>query len=326
MRLRHVEILHAIRQAGSISGAAELLSITQPAVSKILKHAEQQLGFAVFRRIRGQLRPTDQGEALLGEVEKVYEVLDRTHRAAHFIRQGLDTHLRVVCLPSLGIGVIPAAVRLFRARQPRTTLEIACRHTHEMNGALLAREFDLGIGFGPVDGTERVPGIDCSLLTTGEMVFIDRAARDAADGRGAIQLAEIDPERLIGLNSSHYLGVALRGVLDREGVAPFPAIQVQTYYVALALVAAGTGCAVIDEFTALAPPAGVVVRPIDPALRFGVYAYTRAQQPASKRAVEFLECVRAACAEESSVRARAARPAAEAQPRTASRALTSGSI
>jgi DNA-binding transcriptional LysR family regulator len=324
MRLRHIEILHAIRQAGSISGAAELLCISQPAVSKILKHAEQQLGFAIFRRAHGRLQPTDQGEALLGEVEKVYEVLDRTRRAAHFLRQGLDTHLRVVCLPSLGIGVVPAAVRLFRARHPRTTLEIACRHTQEINAALVAREFDLGIGFGPADGSERVPGIECTLLTTGGMVYVDRAARAAAAGQRAIRLAEIDQDRLIGLNSSHYLGVALRAVLDREGVAPFPAIQVQTYYIALALVAAGTGCAVIDEYTAFAPPAGVTVRPIDPPLRFGVYAYSRTQQPRSRPALAFLECVSTICADEP--RATDAPPAAEAQPRTASTALTSGSI
>lgn len=302
MRLRHVEILHAIRQAGSISGAAELLCITQPAASKILKHAEQQLGFAIFRRAGGRLQPTDQGEALLGEVEKVYEVLDRTRRTAHVLRQGLDTHLRVVCLPSLGLGVVPAAVRLFRARQTRTTLEIACRHTQEINGALLAREFDLGIGFGPADGTERVPGIECSLLTTGDMVYVDRVPHSGKTERRPIRLSDVDQARLIGLNSSHYLGVALRTVLAREGLASFPAIQVQTYYVALSLVAAGTGCAIIDEFTAIAPPAGVTVRPIDPPLRFGVYAYSRAQQPRSRRALEFLECVRAVCADESSAR------------------------
>lgn len=62
-------------------------------------------------------------------MEKVYEVLDRTRRTVHVLHQGLDTHLCVVCLPRLGIGVVPATVRLFRGRQPRTTLEIACRHT-----------------------------------------------------------------------------------------------------------------------------------------------------------------------------------------------------
>lgn len=325
MRLRHIEVLHAIRQTGSISGAAAVLFVTQPAVSKILKHAEQQLGFALFRRTRGRLYPTDQAEQLLTEVEKVFESLERTRRAAHVLRQGLNTHLRVVCLPSLGIGVVPHAVRLYRENRPRTTIEIACRHTPEMNGALLAREFDLGIGFGPEDGSERIPGIECELIATGEMVYIEHAApgaRPTLPAHAPIRLADIDDKRLIGLNSAHYLGVALRTALQQEGLSLFPAVQVQTYYVARALVAAGGGCAVIDEFTALAPPDTVVLRSIQPPLRFGVHAYFRERQPLSRRALEFLDCVRTACRKEQDRRRAEASAAPDSQSRVASSALT----
>ena len=44
MRLRHIEVFHAIMQAGTISGAAQLLHISQPAVTKVLQHCELQLG------------------------------------------------------------------------------------------------------------------------------------------------------------------------------------------------------------------------------------------------------------------------------------------
>ena len=58
MRLRHVELFQAVLQTGSLTAAAELLHISQPAASKILQHAEQQLGFALFSRVRGKLLPT----------------------------------------------------------------------------------------------------------------------------------------------------------------------------------------------------------------------------------------------------------------------------
>ena len=57
MRLRHIEIFQAIRQTGSISGAAQLLHVSQPAVTKVLQHAELQLGFPLFLRVRGKLQP-----------------------------------------------------------------------------------------------------------------------------------------------------------------------------------------------------------------------------------------------------------------------------
>ncbi|MEI8631900.1 LysR family transcriptional regulator [Vibrio sp. PP-XX7] len=48
MRLRQIEVFHAILQAGTISGAARLLHVSQPNVSRILTHAEQQLGFCLI--------------------------------------------------------------------------------------------------------------------------------------------------------------------------------------------------------------------------------------------------------------------------------------
>ena len=53
MRLRHIEIFHAIYTTGSITNAAKLLHVSQPSVSKVLSHAEYQLGFKLFERIKG---------------------------------------------------------------------------------------------------------------------------------------------------------------------------------------------------------------------------------------------------------------------------------
>ena len=68
MRLRHIEIFQAIRQTGSISAAAQLLHVSQPAVSKVLQHAEQQLGFPLFLRVRGGIRePMGLAEAVAAQ-------------------------------------------------------------------------------------------------------------------------------------------------------------------------------------------------------------------------------------------------------------------
>ena len=55
MRLRHIEVFNAVMQTGSVSAAARLINVTQPAVSRTLQHAELQMGFALFQRARGRL-------------------------------------------------------------------------------------------------------------------------------------------------------------------------------------------------------------------------------------------------------------------------------
>ena len=68
MRLRHIEVFNAVMQTGSVSAAARLINITQPAVSRTLQHAELQLGFALFQRARGRLTPTNEALALFPHI------------------------------------------------------------------------------------------------------------------------------------------------------------------------------------------------------------------------------------------------------------------
>ena len=58
MRLRQIEIFYHVYRAGTISSAARALGVSQPSVSKVLKHTEDQIGIALFRRERGRLIPT----------------------------------------------------------------------------------------------------------------------------------------------------------------------------------------------------------------------------------------------------------------------------
>ena len=101
MRLRHIEIFQAIRQAGSISGAAQLLHVSQPSVTKVLQHAEAQLGFALFQRIKGKLVITPEALALEREVSKVTVSLDGVRRLAESLRREPGQTLRIGATPTL---------------------------------------------------------------------------------------------------------------------------------------------------------------------------------------------------------------------------------
>ena len=59
MRLRQIEVFHAVYTCGTMTSAARLLNVSQPSVSKVLAHAEQQLGYPLFERVRGKLVPRD---------------------------------------------------------------------------------------------------------------------------------------------------------------------------------------------------------------------------------------------------------------------------
>ena len=110
MRLRHIEVFHAVMQTGSVSKAAELLGISQPAASKVLSHAESALGFRLFERIKGRLRPTAEAALLFVEVEKIQDGMGQVRSLAENLQRRPEGRLHIGCLPSLALSTDNAAM------------------------------------------------------------------------------------------------------------------------------------------------------------------------------------------------------------------------
>ncbi|RBP59272.1 regulatory helix-turn-helix LysR family protein [Brenneria salicis ATCC 15712 = DSM 30166] len=90
MRLRHIEIFQAIVQAGTISGAARLLNVSQPNVSRVLSHAEQQLGFALFERHAQGMVVTSEGRRLIPKVQELFSQLHNISLLTEQIKTGKE--------------------------------------------------------------------------------------------------------------------------------------------------------------------------------------------------------------------------------------------
>lgn len=289
MRLRHIEIFEAIRRTGSLTEAAAALHISQPAASKLLAHAEAQLGFKLFERVKGRLVATREAEILTPEVSRLNQDLNSVRRLAASLRERPHGHLRIGCAPALGLGLLPQVVRASRDARPGITFDIHTYHSAELVQGLLARELDLAVTFDMHD----YPGLTRSTLGHTELVHLGRKP-----GGGATRLADLVDDTLIVLDSRDASGSLLQMALDAQGLDPDVAIQVQTHYVACALVDAGCGEAIVDAITvrAMLRP-GMVARRLDPPLKVPLSILTRTQDPLSALHRELIERLRQACAE-----------------------------
>ncbi|MDH1525165.1 LysR family transcriptional regulator [Achromobacter mucicolens] len=321
MRLRHIEIFEAIRRTGSLTEAAAALHISQPAASKLLAHAESQLGFKLFDRVKGRLVATREAEILTPEIARLSQDLSSVRRLASNLRDRPHGHLRLGCAPALGLGLLPGVVRDSRDAQPGITFDIHTHHSAELVQGLLTRELDLAITF----DTNDYPGLTRMGLGHTELVHLSRraaqgplrlselseargveasgAAASGADASGAgasgagASGSPTAADTLIVLDASDASGALLQLALDAQGLAPQVAIQVQTHYVACALVDAGCGDAIVDAITAQAMlRPGMTLRRLEPALRVPISIMTRNQDPLSALHRDLIERLRAACA------------------------------
>lgn len=290
MRLRHIELFQAILQTGSLTAAAQLLHISQPAASKILKHAEQQLGFALFNRVRGKLQPTAEARILQQETERLAADLQNLRRLAGNLGRGEERAMRLICTPALAQALLPQALQCWRQRFADTPCQLATQHTAEIVQALLIREADLGLTLQAVEH----PGLSSQVLAQGQMMVIAPAGWwNDAELAGPLRLQELAGAPLIGLDTRDALGGLLRGHLEELDPPPRIDTWVQTYQLARSLVAVGQGLALVDPLTALAGgDRAIQARPLEPLIPVPLYALVRTQEAPSAAQLELLEQVR----------------------------------
>lgn len=290
MRLRHIEIFQALLQAGTLTGAAKLLSISQPAATKLLQQAERELGFALFSRAGGRLQLSDEGQLLRERIENISDELRELRRLSLSIRSSGQQHLRVVSTPALAEAVVPSAISLLRKQFPEASIELLTEHSHEMQRSLLLRENDLGLTLQEMPH----PGLQQEKLLHGRLMAIaPRGWWTKAQLRKPLRLAELAGVPMIGIAVRDSLGRRLRTHLQYLNPEPKISVQVQTYQLAKALVIDGQGVALVDPFTALgASNDALQVRTVEPELEVPLYVVSRKDDRLTPIQKKFIEQVR----------------------------------
>ena len=278
MRLRHIEVFHAIMQVGTISGAAQVLHISQPAVTKVLQHAELQLGMLLFERVRGKLYPRPEAHRLFIETEKLNRDLQGIRRLAASLKGRAVETVRLVSTPTIAVSVLPGAMTLWRRQFPHTRCELATHHTSEIVTTLRLGEADLALSL----QDPRHPGIVAEPIAEGVMtVLAPRGSWSDAEAGQPVSAEGLSGE-LIGHADNDPLGELVVQACEQQGVHPVFSTVVQTYQIARSLVEAGIGMAVVDPFTASAALDGKVQRrPWAPAIPVQLFLLTASHAPLS---------------------------------------------
>lgn len=290
MRLRYIELFHAVLTTGSLTGAAKLLNISQPAASKALQHAEDQLGFALFSRVRGRLQLTQQALLLRDRIEKIIQDVHELQRLTTNMGQPGSSPLRVTCTPTLALTLLPAAVVALRKAFPDATIELSTQHSAVMCESLTLRETDVGL---TLQDTGHQTLRQRALCRGQVMVIAPPGWWPTEALTQPLPIDALASQPLIGITVRDALGSMLQTHLAQLAPPPRATVSVQTYQLAHALVAKGEGLALVDPFTARCGEAGdVQMRPLKPQLDVTLYAMYRPDSPLNQVQKRFLDIVR----------------------------------
>ncbi|MER5738181.1 MULTISPECIES: LysR substrate-binding domain-containing protein [unclassified Streptomyces] len=146
LKFRHLTLLLAVFEHGSVVRAAETLHLTQPAATRTLRELEAIAELPLFTRVPRGMRPTVYGEALVAHARAVVAEVRRAEEHLTGLRQGQDGTVTVGTLLAGANVLLPRAVARLKRERPRLTVVVREGTSDVLHPALLGGELDLIVG------------------------------------------------------------------------------------------------------------------------------------------------------------------------------------
>jgi DNA-binding transcriptional LysR family regulator len=261
LNLRALRVLRAVAASGSQAAASRTLNVAPSAISRTIVELEAELGFALFRRDKGRLIPTQPGRAFALEVERVFREVDMLADTARVLRAAGGERLRVMVPPSLLHYFLPETLRRFAASHPHTRLEIDYGPAASGMAALAQGRADIAVLSLPIDaaGLEMVPLIDVETVCLVPVGHVLAA-------KAAISPADLDRQKVVLIDRRFALREKLDDLFRRAGAVPDIRVETSSGAAAAGCAQVGIGIAVVSRLIAGQADGDprLVVRPFRP--------------------------------------------------------------
>jgi len=289
MNARQLEVFRAVMRNRTLTAAAEALNVSQPAVGKVLKHFESQIGYQLFERISGRLVPTPEAHLLYRDADRIFREIEALKTFSNRIRDKRLGFLRIGASGPPTFALLPIAAERFRKRNPNVELEIQTLPAAEVAERVVIGEIDLGLTM----VTLAVPQIRCQVSGSAQVVAVLlRSSRLAK--KAQIEPHDLINETVISYGSKPVVGQLLDQAFRQAGLARKAQIEITLSIAALPLVQRGLGIALVDSLVPWAGFSDLIVKPFKPTVDLDVVLVTNPTLPGSRFTREFARDVQAA--------------------------------
>ncbi|MCB1716123.1 MAG: LysR family transcriptional regulator [Candidatus Competibacteraceae bacterium] len=290
LNFRQLEAFRALMLGKTVTRAAGMLFITQPAVTRLIRDLERQVGFELFERRKGRLHPTPEALALYQEVDTAFIGLDQIARHASMIRDFSAGRLTIGGMPALSLQFLPRVIHQFLQAHPGIAITLHSRSSQKIAEQVAAQHCDLGLAALDID----VPGVQTESLWAGQMVCVLPPDHRLV-ARAFVTPQDLAGEVFISLGTDHRARFQIDSVFAEAEVERRLQIETPLSATAIEFVKAGTGVTITEPVSAYCQTdKTVVVKPFKPTIPFEFLVLYPAERPRSRLAHEFVQHLRQA--------------------------------
>ena len=261
---RALEAFREVMRYGTMSGAAEELRVSQPAVSRLIRELETRLGLRLFSRHGGRIIATPEAHELWTEVERNLIGMKQIERAAEQIKGGQRATLTIAAAPAFALTVLPDAVAKLQTQYPELNAKFLSMTTLPVFRQVALRQCQ--IGFGMLSHHK----FETDTVHSGAVPyrFICQADHPLAD-KSHVTVEDLAGEDFIGFDDSTMTGRNQDRLFTKMSRPPVVRFRSYLSHIVSALVLRGLGVGAVDPFTAETHvKMGGISRPLLSAERF----------------------------------------------------------
>ena len=283
MDVRLLEAFRAVVDHRSVTHAAAAMGVTQPAVSAQIARLEQELGFSLFDRSNGRLKPTAEGMLFYAEADKALTGIDRLTEAARQIRTAQSGGSSSPAIRALPSRCCRGWSRPSSRERPGVLVRLLSRNSDVISRLLPTESYDIGIAELPVD--------EAAVRLTR---FRMRCVAILPAGHPLSRQETLSPALLSGhpcvaLARTLQTSVRVVKAFAEAGAEWSPVAEAEYFASVCGLVGSGAGWSIVEPLSARAfQHLGFVVRAFEPAIHYEIGVFCARDREPSILAQSFM--------------------------------------
>jgi DNA-binding transcriptional LysR family regulator len=260
-QLRQLEAFRATAETGSVTQAAKILGVSQPAVSRLLADFSTAVGFDLFVRKQGTLTPTSEARYMLAEVSRVFDSLNHLEDLRRDLKERTGGHMRIACLPGFATSHLPGVLAAFLGERPGVTVTLEPDRPERILEWVMGEQYDCGI----TDGFSGHPALERIDIPIRTMCILPEG--HALGSKDVITPEDLATEKIVHSRRNSAFFEQLESCFSQRGV-PFNSwIEVRQFTAACTFVSQGHGASIVSALDAAQfEGKGLIARPFEPAL------------------------------------------------------------
>lgn len=274
LTLRQIEAFKALIEHGTVSRAAEIMNLSQPAMSQLIAHLEEDSGLRLFDRVKGRLVPTERSTRLYEEIGRIFSGVRQVENAVDAIRREEQGSLTIGVMPALASSFAPRVTAHFLARRSDVFCSLQQMSSQHIIDRLMERRLDVGLVGNGFDN----PYLTLEPLLEHPLVCIMPSEHTLAT-RSIIKPHDLDGERFISMHPDTYIGRQVDAMFEKYKVRAHKVLIANIASALFESVAAGIGIALTHPLSVTGHDGRLAIRRFEPEI---MYNYQLGQNTTSR--------------------------------------------